>query len=184
MKLFSYSLFGLMAIILSISVGTALAQGNGVRASQKGAVSQVFANTEISIEYSRPSKKGRILFGPKGIVKYAKIWIPGANEASNIKFSNNVLINDKPVNAGRYSIWTIPGEKEWTLIFSKDWDQWHTQYPGKDEDALRILVKPIEGTQLELMTFYFPLVTSNSATINLHWGKTIIPFEIRLNDVK
>ncbi len=155
-----------------------------VRASQKGTVSQRVANTEIIIEYSRPSARGRVLFGPKGIVKYRGIWMPGANEASNIKITGDVVLNGAPLAAGRYSFWTIPGEDEWTIILSKDWDQWHTRYPGKDKDALRFNVSPKEGSHMEMMTFYFPLVTKNSASINLHWGKIIIPFEIKLAEEK
>ena len=166
--------------MLVVFFGVGMAEAQRVRPSQKGTVSQMIANTEIFIEYSRPSAKGRVLFGAKGIVKYKKIWMPGANEASNIKFSRDVLVNGKPLKAGRYSIWSIPNQGEWTIIFSKDWDQWHTKYPGKNQDALRIEVSPKEGSHMELLTFYFPLVTSNSAMLNLHWGKTYIPFEIKL----
>lgn len=151
-----------------------------VRASQKAAVSQRVANTDISIEYSRPSAKGRVLFGEKGIIKYSEIWMPGANEASNIKFSRDVLLNGRPIKAGRYSFWVIPEEKKWTVILSSDWDQWHTSYPGRDEDAMRFDVNTKEGAHMELLTFYFPAVTANSAVINLHWGTVIIPFEIKL----
>ncbi len=168
----------IFVFLLSLTVGIAQAQ---VKASQKGTVSQFVANTETSIEYSRPVARGRILFGSEGIVKYKKIWMPGANKASNIKFSSDVLINGKPLPAGRYSIWTVPDEKKWTIMLSKDWDQWHTLYPGKDLDALRIEVSPEEGSHMEVLAFYFPVVTKNSTTLRLHWGKTIIPIEIKLS---
>jgi len=171
---------GILFVLLFLFSGNAVL-GQRVRPSQKGTVSQMVANVEISVEYSRPSAKGRVLFGSSGIVKYKKIWMPGANEASNIKFSQDVLINGKALKAGRYSIWSIPDQNAWTIIFSKDWDQWHTRYPGKDEDALRISVTPKEGSHMELLSFYFPVVTSNSAMLNLHWGKTVLPLEIKLS---
>lgn len=108
------------------------------------------------------------------------MWMPGANSATNIRFSDDVLINEKPLKAGRYSIWTIPNDKEWIVIFSNDWDQWHTKYPGKKEDALRLKISPERGSHMEVMAFYFPLVSSDSTTLHLHWGKTILPFEIEL----
>ena len=171
-----------LVAILAIALGmfSASAQAQRPRASQKGTVSQVVDKTEIVIEYSRPSAKGRILFGEKGIIKYGKIWMPGANEASNIKISKDVLINGKPLKAGRYSFWVIPEEKEWTVIFSEDWNRWHTKYPGKDDDALRLKVNLEEGIHSELMTFSFPVVTADSAKFTFHWGKTVVPFELKL----
>lgn len=167
-------------LLLFVTIGNVEAQKKKVKPSQKASVSQFVADTIISIEYSRPVARGRTLFGSDGIIKFNKMWMPGANEASNIKFSNDVLVNGELLKAGRYSIWAIPNEKEWTIIFSKDWDQWHTAYPGEKEDALRVVVSPTEGSHMEVMAFYFPVVTSNSATLHLHWGKTIIPFLITL----
>lgn len=175
-KIINFSL--VLVLSLFVSVGFVLAQK--VRASQKGTVSQFIANTEITIEYSRPVARGRTLFGDKGIVKYKKMWMPGANEASNIKFNNDLIINGNLIKAGRYSFWAIPDEKKWTIIFSTDWEQWHTLYPGKDKDALRLEISPEEGSHMEVLAFYFPEVTKSSAKLHLHWGKTIIPFKINL----
>lgn len=169
-----------LVFVLSLFVSVGFVHAQKVRASQKGTVSQLIANTEIVIEYSRPVARGRTLFGSKGIVKYKKMWMPGANEATNIRFNNDLLINGNLIKAGRYSIWAIPNDEKWTIIFSKDWDQWHTKYPGEKEDALRLEISPEEGSHMEVMAFYFPEVTKNSAKLNLHWGKMILPFEIKL----
>ena len=158
-----------------------LTRAQTVRASQFATVSQRIANTTVSVDYSRPVARGRTLFGPEGIVKYGKIWMPGANEASFLKTSSDLMISGKPLKAGSYSFWTIPGDKKWTLILSTDWDQWHTRYPGKDKDAVRFEVKPDKGAHMETLAFYFPVVTANSATLRLHWGSTIIPIEIKLS---
>lgn len=170
-----------MVLLSSIAI---YGQDKGVRASQKASVSQRVAKTEITIDYSRPSAKGRVLFGPDGIIEFGEIWMPGANEASYIKISDDVFLNGKQLSAGSYSIWTIPGEDKWTIILSTDWEQWHTQYPGEDKDAIRFSVKPIEGSHMELLTFYFPAVAADSAVLNFHWGKTILPFEIKLVEKK
>jgi hypothetical protein len=169
-----------IGLVFSLLLFTNAVQAQSVRASQKATVSQFVADTEIMIEYSRPVARGRTLFGNKGIVKYNKIWMPGANEASTIKFSSDVLINGKSLKAGKYSFWVIPNEKSWLIILSKDWDQWHTKYPGTKDDALRFEVAPEEGSHMEVMAFYFPVVTKNSTMLHLHWGKTIIPMEIKL----
>lgn len=167
-------------LLFLLTAGVAYGQKKKPRASQKGTVSQTVADTEISIEYSRPVARGRVLFGDKGIIKFDKMWMPGANEASNIRFSSDVLVNGKTLKAGRYSFWAIPNVDKWILILSKDWDQWHTNYPGEKNDALRMEIAPAEGSHMEVMAFYFPVVTADSATLNLHWGRTIIPFEIKL----
>ncbi|MEZ5345233.1 MAG: DUF2911 domain-containing protein [Pyrinomonadaceae bacterium] len=170
-----------ICLILLIGLTTNYGQTGGVRASQKASVSQRIATTDVTVDYSRPSSKGRVLFGPDGIIKFGAIWMPGANEASFIKLTGDVYINDQLLRAGSYSIWTIPGKDEWTIILSRDWEQWHTQYPGEDEDAARFTVKPGSGSHTEMLTFYFPNVTSDSALLNLHWGTTIISLSMRLD---
>lgn len=163
--------------LLSGAIG---AQAPSVRPSQKASVTQQIADTTITVNYSRPVAKGRILFGPDGIVKYDKIWMPGANEASFIKSNKDITINGKLLKAGSYSLWTIPGLRKWTVIFNSDWDQWHTSYPGKDKDAARIEVAAGEECHMETLAFYFPVVGADSGILRLHWGKTVIPLEIKL----
>ncbi|RNC83813.1 MAG: DUF2911 domain-containing protein [Balneola sp.] len=158
---------------------TDLANAQSVRKSQKGTVSQQIAQTMISIEYHRPVARGRVLFGDEGIVNYDKVWMPGANEATTIEFSEDVSINGSELKKGKYSVWTIPGETEWTVIFSNQWDAWHSRYP-EGEDELRITAIPEEGVHMEVLAFYFPEVTEDSAILRFHWGSTVIPLVIRL----
>lgn len=150
-----------------------------VRKSQKGTISQEIANTEISIEYYRPVARERTLFGVDGIVKFDTIWMPGANNATIIEVSDDITINGSQLKAGKYSIWSIPNNEEWTIIFSNKWDAWHSQYP-EGEDELRIKATTEEGTHMEVLAYYFPEVTEDSATLRLHWGKTIIPLKIEI----
>lgn len=164
-------------IFILISLQTIQAQS--IRKSQKGMVSQKIANTEISIEYHRPVARDRILFGKEGIVKFDEVWMPGANEATVIEISDDITINGSQLKAGKYSIWSIPNDKEWTIIFSKKWDAWHSKYP-EGEDELRIQLTVEEGNHMEVLAYYFPEVTANSAVLRLHWGNTIIPLRIEI----
>ena len=147
-----------------------------VQASQSGSVSQIIANTELTITYDRPVARGRALFG--GIVPYGEIWNPGANDATAITLSRAVTINGNRLDAGKYSIWAIPGEREWTVIFSRAADVFHQPYPGEEHDALRLTIAPTTGDYVETLAFYFPVVEKKDAELRLHWGETIVPFAI------
>ena len=147
-----------------------------VQASQSGSVSQTIANTELTITYDRPVARGRALFG--GIVPYGEIWNPGANDATAITLSRAVTINGNRLDAGKYSIWAIPGEREWTVNFSRAADVFHQPYPGEEHDALRLTIAPTTGDYVETLAFYFPVVEKKDAELRLHWGETIVPFAI------
>ena len=175
----SFRVLFMAALILSAAI-FAFGQKPGVKKSQFATVSQRIAGTTVTVEYSRPVARGRKLFGPDGIVKYGKMWMPGANKASFIKFSSDVTVNGKYLKAGSYSFWIIPGDKKWLVMLSTDWDQWHTAYPGESKDAARFEVEPVEGSHMETLAYYFPVVGPDGATLRLHWGKTIIPMTIKL----
>ncbi len=147
-----------------------------VKASQSGSVSQTVATTEIAITYDRPVARGRELFG--GIVAYGEIWNPGANDATKVSISRPIRINGSSLEAGAYSIWAIPDPNEWTVIFSRAADVYHTPYPGEEHDALRLMVAPRQGDHMETLAFYFATVEKKDAELRLHWGQTVIPFHI------
>ncbi|MBI4419515.1 MAG: DUF2911 domain-containing protein [Gemmatimonadetes bacterium] len=148
-----------------------------IRRSQHGTVSQLIAATEVSVAYNRPVARGRTLFG--GLVPWNRIWHPGADSATTISFSRGVEINGQPVPAGTYSLWTIPRPERWTLILSTAARVFHIPYPGEARDALRLEVTPEKGSHMETLSFYFPLVDADSATLVLHWGTTIVPLGLR-----
>ncbi len=162
----------LLAVFLA---GATTASAQRVRRSQLGSVTQTVSRTEITVTYSRPTARGRDLFG--ALVKYDEIWMPGANWATTIEFSEDVTIAGQKVPEGKYSIWTIPGELEWTFILSKKSRVYHTDYP-KGQDAVRTTVTPESASHMETMAFYFPIVGADSATLYLHWGETVIPLTI------
>ena len=166
------------------STGSAPAQSaeiiplDQVAKSQAATVSQRVANTDITITYSRPVARGRVLFG--ALVPYNDVWNPGADQATAIAFSRDTQINAARLAAGKYSLWVIPRPDSWTVIFSKAADVYHTPYPGEAQDALRLDVKPEPGPHMETLTFYFPNVEGKDATLRLHWGETMVPLSIRV----
>jgi hypothetical protein len=149
--------------------------------SQYGTVTQQLGDTEIQIRYRRPVARGRNLFG--GIVKWGEPWTPGADSATTVRFSGNVLVDGQPLRAGTYSIWMIPDPDTWTVIFSTAWEVYHTPYP-EGEDALRLVLTPGTGQHMETLTFHFPRVDGPQATLAFQWGTTFveIPLEIAAED--
>lgn len=149
-----------------------------VRKSQAAAVSQRVANTEMTVTYSRPVARGRALFG--ALVPYDQVWNPGADQATAVAFTRDVHINEQPVQAGKFSLWMIPRQDMWTVIFSRAADVYHTPYPGENQDALRLDVRPEEGPHMEALAFYFPVVEGKDAVLRLHWGTVMVPLAIRV----
>jgi hypothetical protein len=149
-----------------------------VRKSQPGAVAQRIATTEIAIAYSRPVARGRELFG--ALVPYGEVWHPGADKATSIAISRDLHVNDQPLPAGEYSLWTIPRADHWTIIFSRAADVFHNPYPGEAQDALRFDVTPEQGPHAETLTYDFPLVEGKDAVLRLHWGTVMVPLRIRV----
>jgi hypothetical protein len=161
------------AILLSASP---LAAQEGIPFSQHGTVSQVMGLDTISIVYNRPVARGRRLFGH--LVKWGQVWHPGADSATTITFSKNVLVEGKPLAAGSYTLWTIPDSTTWTVMFSRALHVFHTPYPGDSFIVLRVPLKPESGDHMEVLAFYFPVVGPDSATLRLHWGTTIVPLKL------
>jgi hypothetical protein len=150
--------------------------GGDILKSQHARLEQRVGGVLITIDYRRPVARGRELFG--GIVPYDKAWNPGADAASTIRFSRDVLLEGKPVAKGTYSIWAIPSPEHWPLILSNAARVFHEPYP-EGRDALRLPVTPQTGPYMETLGFYFPMVDADSALLHLHWGETVVPLRVR-----
>jgi hypothetical protein len=148
--------------------------------SQHGSVTQRVSTTDIAISYNRPVARGRELFGT--LVRWGRMWHPGADSVSTISFSKDVLIDGHALAAGRYSLWTIPDAppKPWTVIFNRGLGGWHTNYPGETQDALRLSVTAETGPHMETLTYYFPVVDADSAVLRLQWGTVVVPMKIKV----
>ena len=104
-------------------------------ASQHSVVKQRVGLTDVEVDYSRPNKNGREIFG--GLVPYGKLWRTGANAVTKIKFSDAVTLGGKEIPAGEYTLFTIPTPDEWTIIVSKDAKVQSTADYKQENDALR-----------------------------------------------
>jgi len=133
--------------------------------------------TDIEVVYSRPGVKGRTIFG--GIVPYGQVWRTGANQATKITFSTPVKLEGAEIPAGTYALFTIPGEKEWTVIISKNAAQWGSfQYSEKD-DVARFKVMPVTLAEtIETFTIEFNHIRDESAVLNLAWEKKVVPIHL------
>jgi hypothetical protein len=192
MKRFSmiWGLVPVLALLLALP-SASLAQGNKIPASLRAAVTQnLGTDAVITIDYGRPGVKGRKIWG--GLVPYGMNpgnqysknkpfpWRAGANENTTIEFNKNVLIEGKPLPAGKYGIHMIPGEKEWTISFSKKNDAWGSFSYDQADDALRVTVTPVKAPHEEWLMFGFDDLAGTSATAYLHWEQLKVPFKIQL----
>jgi Protein of unknown function (DUF2911) len=172
------SLKRLSIACLAIAVSTAVASAQGYPFSQRGSVTQMVAFTNISVVYGRPVARGRALFG--ALVPWDSVWHPGADSATRVTFSRDVLIEGNLVHAGEYSLWLIPREHApWTVIFSRASHVFHKPYPGASLDVLRVDVTPEQVSNVESFAIYFPAVLRDEATLRLHWGTTAVPLRIK-----
>jgi hypothetical protein len=167
-----------LALLTALCLCGALAlpaRAQAPRKSQRAAVMQMIGTTRVEVTYTRPVARGRALFG--ALVPWGRVWNPGADSATAISVSAPIRVNGESLPAGSYSIWAIPGEREWTLIFSRATPVWHTPYPA-GRDALRVKAIPERGPHMETLAFYFPEVESLSAVLNLHWGEVVVPMRL------
>lgn len=142
------------------------------RPSPPAKVSQTLkSGAVISIDYSRPSVKGRSM---ATLTPAGKVWRTGANEATVFETSADVKIEGKTLAAGKYSVYSIPGEKEWILIFNKTWNQWGTIYKA-DQDALRVNVKPGKA---DSFTEVFTFDIDKKGKVSFAWADTKVDFKV------
>jgi len=149
-----------------------------VRASERGLVSQTVNGTTITVEYSRPVARGRdSLFGR--VVHWREIWTPGANWATTLEVDRAVRLNDQTVPKGKYAVWMIPrAEGDWTVLLSDSVRKFHTQRPDTTTARVRFTVAPQQLEKLEVLTWSFPEVRPDGATLRMQWGTTAIPLRL------
>jgi len=138
---------------------------NAQKASPAAEESGKIGKATIKINYSQPGVKDRDIFG--GLVPYGEVWRAGANEATVFEVSSDVKLGGEKLKAGKYGVWVIPGEKEWTWIFSSKWDTWGTNY-DKANDVMRVKVPTEKLDQnVERMTFIV-----GKDQVELQWAMT------------
>jgi len=136
--------------------------------------------TEINIEYSRPSKRDRTLFGE--VVPYGEMWRTGANASSTIQFSDDVIMDGQTVKAGKYAIFTIPEENNWTLFLYDETNNWGNQVQWDDKKVVAKTVVNVVKNAPSQETFSISLdhITMDSAMLTLQWGEVLVAAKIEV----
>mgnify|MGYP000235813457 CR=1 FL=1 len=170
----------LLAVIALSSCVTVRAQIETPQPSPSQKMEQKVGLTDVTLEYSRPSMRGRTIFGD--LVPFDKMWRTGANKNTIVTFSSDVKIGGKDVKAGSYAIYTLPGKTSWDVIFYADTNNWGTPAEWNDTKiAARVTVDALQiPINIETFTITFDDLTNNSAVIGIMWEKTYagIKFEV------
>lgn len=185
-KLFS------LPLLITLSLGVGLMQNTAAEAqpappklefpaaSPGCTLKQRIGLTDIEISYSRPSAKGREVFG--NVVPYGKVWRTGANQATKIIFSTPVKLNGTEIAAGTYALMTIPDKEQWTIIINKGSEQWGAYKYDEKTDIVRFKAAPAKLAQpVETFTIEYDQIRENSATLSLSWDKTTVPLKLEVD---
>lgn len=157
----------------------ALSQIKMPQASPNSKISQQVGLTTIHLNYSRPGKKNRKIFGE--LVPFGSVWRTGANNPTTLEFDIDLKVNGLPLRAGKYAMYTIPEKKSWTIIFSNNTELWGAMGYDPADDALRINV-PVNKLKktVETMKISFSKLTDSGAQLNIAWDKTSVGFQIEM----
>jgi len=147
-------------------------------ASPAQTVTQEFALSSISLSYSRPAVKGRVIFGD--LVPYGQIWRTGANSPTKIKFGEDVSIDGKPVPAGEYALYSVPTANTWTFILSKKLSLWGSIGYQQSDDLMRFTATPQKlPFKIENFSILFANQTANSVDVQLLWDDVAVGFTVK-----
>lgn len=166
-------------VLFLIAIVTLTAQVELPRVSPNASVSQTVGYTNITINYCRPAVHERKIWGE--LVPFGQVWRTGANEATTIQFTTDVYVDGNKVPAGKYSLFTIPTEKDWTIIINKIDKQWGAYNYKQEEDLVRFKVKPVESAFAENLCYSFDNLTSSSASIFVRWENLKIAFKVEVD---
>lgn len=204
----SFALLLLVLFAASFASAQTPPQARLPRPSQKASVMQTIGVTDVTITYSRPGVKGRVIWGepvaaqagtkgeatlddqnvrPKDapIVPYGHVWRTGANEATTFEVTDDVLINGQKLAAGKYSLHTIPTKDEFTIVFNGTANQWGSFNYDPAKDTLRVKAKPEWSEHSkEWLEFWIDPVNANSAQVNIRWEKVRVPFTVEVPNVE
>ena len=161
----------MVATIAALLTTDVLAQDKPL--SPQATVEGKIGAANVKIVYSQPSARNRKMMGEKE--HYGQVWRTGANEATTIEFDKPVKIEGKDVPAGKYALFTIPGENEWTIILNKESKQWGAYKYNEKQDQLRVKVKPSK-TDSFVETFNIAL---GKDEVQMKWENTAVAFKVK-----
>lgn len=170
-----------LSLVLAVSLtGAAQAQIQLPAASPAATVSQQIGLGTVTVEYARPSLKGRTMFGDR--VPYGKVWRAGANKITNLVLSEDMQIDGKTISAGRYGLYAIPTTTDFTFILNKDANAFGAYSYNETNDAARFTVKSEKASaKTEALTFEFTDFTPVSANLSLRWENLVAKLPISNN---
>jgi len=170
----------LAALLVTASLAPfAHAQLRLPRISPAATVTQTIGVTDLTVAYSRPGVKGRVIWG--GLVPYGQPWRTGANEATRFTVTDPIRFGGQELAAGTYALLTIPGPDEWTVVLNSEKDLWGAFGYKPEKDLLRVTVRPSAAELQEWMAFSFEDLTPNSANLVLRWEKLRIAVPIAVD---
>ena len=170
-----------LILIALITFSYSFSQIETPQPSPAAEIDQIVGLTEINVEYSRPSMRGREIFG--NLVPYNKIWRTGANASTKISFSTNVEINGQTVAAGQYSIFTVPNESEWEFILYNDTSVRGVPRDWDDKNVVLSTMVESWGKQaisIETFTISFDALNNNYAVMSMMWDDVYVPVTINV----
>lgn len=159
-------------VLLACSPLAAQRGDDAKRASKNGKVTGAIDGVSVTIEYGRPKVKGRTVWGQ--LVPYGQVWRTGADEATTITFSGDVMVEGKRLPAGTYGLFSVPTEGGWTWVFNSVAKQWGAFSYDKAKDVLRVDVKPTAAEPVEELEFRI-----EGSTVVLRWEKLAVPMRIQ-----
>lgn len=169
--------FLLLATLLLVGVFTTLhAQDDkSKRPSPLMEAKASIGDLSIDIDYGSPAVKGRKIWGT--LVPYGEVWRTGANEATTFEINKDVVIEGQKLAAGKYALFTVPGEKEWVIVFNKEANQWGSYNYKKEQDALRVTVKAEKSKEMnDRLTFK---IDEKTGKVTLLWENVAVPFTVK-----
>src|SRR5690554_6161681 len=163
-----------LILIVSMLCINLQAQEKSDRPSPPKTASATVNGTDVTIDYSSPAVKGRTVWGD--LVPYGTTWRTGANEATTLTISDDVEIDGQVLKAGKYSLFTIPGEKEWTFIINSVWDQWGDYNYEVSKDVMRFKAEPYKLDKAQERLIF---EISNSGKVEVKWDNLGVGFNIK-----
>ena len=158
-------------------VNTGMIKEDTLKGSPHRVAMATINGTHVHIDYNSPGVKGRIIWG--GLVPFGKIWVSGAHYATTVQFAREVIVGNKTIPRGTYSLFTIPGKEEWVVIFNSRSEQHLADEYSDKEDIARVKVTPGNSGMVQRLTYSVSKTDEQSGTIRLQWEKLMIdiPFK-------
>ena len=168
--------------LLLFTVNLSFSQINTPRVSPASEVEQMVGLTEIEIEYSRPSMRGREVFG--NLVPFGKVWRTGADNSTKISFDTDVIISGKTIQSGTYSIFSIPNKESWEIILYSDVELWGVPRDWSENkivfSSMFDVKKLKKSNTVETFTISFNDLTNNDVNMNITWENTSVDIKIEV----